>query len=186
MVAPELAKEREAIEQLRKRDAAVSHDLGHAGATAGQPAADLHPQPRRVPPADRPRRARACCRSCLPCPKTSPPNRLALARWLVSPDNPLSGAGDHEPPVGRVLRPRAGAHRGGFRLPGRAAQPPRAARLARPRAAPARLLDEANAQADRHECNLSAVVAGDAASCWRRTRRTGCWPAARASASRRR
>ncbi len=75
---------------------------------------------------------------------------------------PAVGAGDHEPPVGRVLRPRTGAHRGRFRLPGRAAQPPRAARLARPRAAPPRLVDEANAQVDRHERDLSAVVAGDA------------------------
>ena len=57
MVAPELAKERAAIERLRRRDADVSDHAGDARAAAGQPPADLHPQPRRVSPADRAGRA---------------------------------------------------------------------------------------------------------------------------------
>ena len=185
MVAPELAKERAAIEQLRKEHAGRSHDPGHAGAPARQPAADLHSQPRRVPAADRPRPAGRALDLAPVAQETSrQPAGLGPLAGLAR--KPAVGAGDHEPSVGRVLRPRAGAHRGGFRLPGRAAQPPRAARLARPRAAQAGLVDEADAQADRHECNLSAVVARRRPSCWRRTRRTACWPAARASAWRRR
>ena len=56
--------------------------------------------------------------------------RLALARWLSRPDNPLSTARDRQPDLAVPFRPRAGGHAQRLRPARRAAQPPRAARLA--------------------------------------------------------
>ena len=47
-----------------------------------------------------------------------------------------------------------------------------------------RLVDEGALPADRDLGDLSPVVAGRRPSCARRTRATGCWPAARGSGSR--
>ena len=78
-----------------------------------------------------------CSRSCPRCPGMSRPIGWPWRAGWSRRRTPF-GPGDHEPAVGRVLRPRARADRRGFRLPGRAAHPSRAARLAGARAASAR------------------------------------------------
>ena len=132
--APELAEARRELDRACPHGTAVSDDAGHARAPAGEPAADVHPPPRRIPPADRARRAGRASRSCPPCRRM---RRATGWRWPAGwsrRDNPL---------VARVTVNRQWAAffgRGlvrtdrGFRLPGRTADPPRAARLARRRA----------------------------------------------------
>ncbi len=144
MVAPELAKERAAIEQLRKGMPSYATTLITARAAAGQPTADLRPQPGRVPPADRAGRARRAVDTSLAAKGRSsqPAGFGALARFARQSAH---WSRDHEPPVGHVLRPGTGPHHRGFRLSRRVAQPPRAARLARPGAVPSRRIIEANA-----------------------------------------
>jgi Protein of unknown function (DUF1553)/Protein of unknown function (DUF1549)/Planctomycete cytochrome C len=89
MVAPELAKEQAAIEQLRKKMPANPTTLVFEERPPDNPRPTFirnrgeYLQPTdRVPPA---------VLSILPSlPKDGPSNRLALAHWLVSPENPLS------------------------------------------------------------------------------------------------
>ena len=90
MVAPELAKERAAIEQLRKQMPANPTTLVFQERPPENPRPTfIHNRGEYLQPTDR---VQPAVLSILPpLPKDAPSNRLALARWLVSPDNPLSG-----------------------------------------------------------------------------------------------
>ena len=86
--APEMADARRDLDQLIRSEPQYPDDAGHAGAPAGKPAAHVRPSSRRIPAAQRPRRAG---RGGLPAGPAAgcARNRLTLARWLVSRDNPL-------------------------------------------------------------------------------------------------
>jgi Protein of unknown function (DUF1553)/Protein of unknown function (DUF1549)/Planctomycete cytochrome C len=89
MIAPELAKERAAIEELRKGMPSSPTTLILQERPADNPRPSfIHNRGEYLQPTDR---VQPAVLSILPpLPKDVPPNRLALARWLVSPDNPLS------------------------------------------------------------------------------------------------
>ena len=59
-------------------------------APAGEPAADVRPPPRRVPPAGREGRARRARGPAPLADRMSAAEPPGFARWLVSPENPLS------------------------------------------------------------------------------------------------
>jgi mono/diheme cytochrome c family protein len=90
MVAPELAKARGAIDALSKQMPAYPTTL----VLAERPPADhrathIHNRGEFLQPGDR---VEPAVFSVLPpLPAGTPSNRLGLARWLVSPDNPLVG-----------------------------------------------------------------------------------------------
>jgi len=90
MVAPELAKERAAIEQLRKEMPADPTTLVLQERPPEDPRPTfVHNRGEYLQPTER---VEPAVLSILPqLPKNVPANRLALARWLSSPDNPLSG-----------------------------------------------------------------------------------------------
>jgi len=90
MVAPELAKEREAIEQLRKGMPSYATTLILQERPPEDPRPTfIHNRGEYLQPTER---VEPAVLSILPSlPKDVPANRLALARWLVSPDNPLTG-----------------------------------------------------------------------------------------------
>ena len=116
-------------------------------------------------------------------PEGQPRDRLGFARWLVSPrasaDRPRRG----QPLLAAALRHGPGQDGRGLRRPGRAAQPPRAARLAGRRVPRERLGREGPHEADRHVGHLPAVRPRRPPRSWRRIPRTACSPAARASGS---
>jgi hypothetical protein len=89
MVAPELAKERAAIEQLRTQMPASPTTLAFQERPDNNPRPTfIHNRGEYLQPTDR---VQPAVLSILPpLPKDAPSNRLALARWLVSPGNPLS------------------------------------------------------------------------------------------------
>jgi Protein of unknown function (DUF1553)/Protein of unknown function (DUF1549)/Planctomycete cytochrome C len=89
MVAPELAKAREAIEQVRKGIPANPTTLVLQERPPDNPRPTfIHNRGEYLQPTDR---VQPAVLSILPpLPKGVPPNRLALAQWLVSPDNPVS------------------------------------------------------------------------------------------------
>ncbi len=68
-VAPELAKEHAAIKQLRQALPHYPSTLVMSERRGGQPAADVHPQSRRVPPAYRAQSSRVFRLSCPLCPR---------------------------------------------------------------------------------------------------------------------
>jgi hypothetical protein len=88
--APELAKERAAIEQLRKQMPAEPTTLVFAERPANNPRPTfLHNRGEFLQPTER---VEPAVPSVLPpLPPDVPRNRLGLARWLVAPDNPLVG-----------------------------------------------------------------------------------------------
>ena len=90
LVAPELAKERAAIEQLRKGMPSGPTTLVMQERPPDNPRPTfIHNRGEYLQPTDR---VQPAVLSILPpLPKDVPPNRLALAQWLVSVDNPLSG-----------------------------------------------------------------------------------------------
>src|SRR5262249_47709057 len=131
--------------------------------------ADVPAPPRRVPANARARRAGS---AGVPAPTAA--RRAAEpadVRPLAGrPAQPARRPGDDEPPVGRFLRPRPRADHGGLRLPGRAADALRAARLARGRIHGPQMVAETDAPADRDECDLPAGVVrhpGIAGEGWR-------------------
>jgi Protein of unknown function (DUF1549)/Protein of unknown function (DUF1553)/Planctomycete cytochrome C len=90
MVAPELAKEREAIEQLRRElPSPVTTLVMQERPPDGQRATFIHNRGEFLQPTERV--SPAVLSVLPPLPKDVTPNRLALARWLMSPANPLSG-----------------------------------------------------------------------------------------------
>ena len=93
-----------------------------------------------------------------PLPPDSPKNRLALARWLVSPGASADRARDGQSLLADVLRSWNRENHRGLRLAGRQAHPSRAARLAGTRFHRQRLGCEAAAAADRDQRDVSAVV----------------------------
>ena len=111
------------------------------------------------------------------------PNRLGLARWLVSPENPLTARVDRQPRLGAVLRPRPRRDERGLRHA-------RAPRRRHPE-----LLDWLATEFVRQKWSLKALhrlivtsatyrqsAAGRAGAARARSRTTGCSRAARASA----
>ena len=89
MVAPELAKERAAIEEIRKATPHNPTTLVLQERPPDNPRPTfIHNRGEYLQPTDR---VQPAVLSILPhLPKDGPSNRLALARWLVSPDNPVS------------------------------------------------------------------------------------------------
>jgi hypothetical protein len=89
-VAPELAKEREAIEELRKTMPNRLTTLVMQERPPSNPRPTfVHNRGEYLQPTDR---VEPAVLSILPqLPKDGPRDRLALARWLVSRDNPLTG-----------------------------------------------------------------------------------------------
>jgi Protein of unknown function (DUF1549)/Protein of unknown function (DUF1553)/Planctomycete cytochrome C len=90
MVAPELAKEHAAIEQLRKEMPPEPTTLVLQERPPDNPRPTfIHNRGEYLQPTEK---VQSAVLSILPpLPKDAPPNRLALARWLVSPGNPLTG-----------------------------------------------------------------------------------------------
>jgi hypothetical protein len=90
MTAPELAKERTAIEQLRKQLPAEPTTLVFAERPANNPRPTfIHNRGEFLQPTER---VEPAVPSVLPPLRPDlPRNRLGLARWLVAPDNPLVG-----------------------------------------------------------------------------------------------
>jgi hypothetical protein len=90
MTAPELAKERAEIERLRKQLPAYPTTLVLAERPPENPRPTfVHNRGEFLQPKER---VEPNVFSVLPpLPKDAPRNRLGLARWLVSPDNPLTG-----------------------------------------------------------------------------------------------
>jgi hypothetical protein len=90
MTAPELAKERDEIERLRKQLPAYPTTLVMEERPAENPRPTfIHNRGEFLQPKER---VEPDVFSVLPpLPKDTPRNRLSLARWLVSPDNPLTG-----------------------------------------------------------------------------------------------
>jgi hypothetical protein len=90
MTAPELAKERAEIDRLRKEMPAYPTTLVMTERPPKDPRPTfLHNRGEFLQPRER---VEPEVFSILPpLPKDAPRNRLGLARWLVSPDNPLTG-----------------------------------------------------------------------------------------------
>jgi hypothetical protein len=90
MVAPELAKERADIDRLRKQMPAYPNTLVMAERPPQNPRPTYrHNRGEFLQPKER---VEPAVFSVLPpLPKDAPRNRLGLARWLVSPENPLVG-----------------------------------------------------------------------------------------------
>ncbi|HEY7314677.1 MAG TPA: PSD1 and planctomycete cytochrome C domain-containing protein [Gemmataceae bacterium] len=90
MTAPELAKERAEIDRLRKQLPAYPTTLVMAERPPENPRPTfIHNRGEFLQPKER---VEPDVFSVLPpLPKDAPRNRLGLARWLVSPENPLTG-----------------------------------------------------------------------------------------------
>src|SRR5581483_2164267 len=116
VTVPALADGRTATEAGPRRDrraaqatARAGDDAGHARAAGGQPAADVPPPPRRVPPAEGEGRARRARRlAAVTQGRTRRPADVRPVAGL--PREPADGAGDGQPPVARLLRPRDRPH----------------------------------------------------------------------------
>ena len=120
--------------------AAKQHPDRHGDGGPPQAAADLRPEARAVRPARHEPKVDPGVPACLGAlPPGAPANRLGLARWLVSPDNPLTA----RVTVNRLWQHHFGVGTGQdgreFRPSGRAAVAPGAARLAGDRVRPHRL-----------------------------------------------
>ncbi len=88
LVAPELAKERAAIDKLRKEMPAYPTTLVMKERPAENPRPTfVHKRGEFLQPTDRVEPALPAFLP--PLPEGAPRNRLGLARWLVGPDNPL-------------------------------------------------------------------------------------------------
>ena len=83
--------------------------------------------------------------------------RLELARWLTQPGNPLDGPGHGQPDLAAPLRPGDRRHAVQLRAPRRAADPSRAARLARGPIRRRRLVDQGDPSRDPALADLSAL-----------------------------
>ncbi len=161
MVAPELAKERAAIEQLRRGMPSYATTLILQERPPDNPRPTfVHNRGEYLQPTER---VEPAVLSILPSLAEGRPSQPAGSGALAGvAGQSAHGSRDDEPPVGHVLRPRPGPHHRGFRLP-------RASRPATPSCSTGSPWScsrqggsiEANAQVDRDECDLSAVIAGD-------------------------
>ena len=97
-----------------------------------------------------------------PLPSGTPVNRLTPGPMAGRPEEPADGAGRGQSVLGAALRRGAGRDRGGLRHAGRAAQPPRAARLAGGPLPRFGLGHQGPPAADRHLGDVPAIVAGAA------------------------
>jgi hypothetical protein len=89
LVAPELEKERAAIDKLRKEMPAYPTTLVMAERPAENPRRTfLHNRGEFLQPGDR---VEPALPGFMPAPKDAPRDRLELARWLASAENPLVG-----------------------------------------------------------------------------------------------
>ena len=101
---------------------------------ANGPAQDQDPAPEGTTSTSAQRSAEGVPEAIAPLPPGAPRDRLALARWLVSDDNPTDRPGRRQSLLGASLRHRAWSHQRGVRFARRTPDPPRIARLARDRA----------------------------------------------------
>ena len=129
-IAPELAEERAAIAQLEKQMPRYPTTLVMKERPPENPRPTfVHRRGEFLQPSER---VQPAVLSML-APHVPEGSRATGSAWRAGSfrvPNPVDGPGDHESPVGGVLRPGAGADGRGFRLPGRAADASRAAGLA--------------------------------------------------------
>ena len=78
------------IDALRKQLPRTADDARDAGAARRQPAADVPPSSRRVPAAEGEGRARRAGAASSAAGRRAPRTALTFAKWLVSPENPLT------------------------------------------------------------------------------------------------
>ena len=172
------------LAKLQQEEAAIKArgTIAHVMNEKDGRADGVHPLPRRVRQAARPGEGRRRPTSLPPMPDDLPRNRLGLAQWLLRAGAPADGPRDGEPLLAGGLRHRPGADERRLRHHRRAADPPRAARLAGGRVPRERLGREAVLQAARHVARPTARPRSRRRRSWRRTATTGCCRAARGSA----
>ena len=102
--------------------------------------------------------------------------RLDLAHWLVVAGEPAHGPRRRQPALAAVVRHGPGEDELRLRHPGRAAEPPGAARLAGGRV-PRQRLGRQAAGASSSSCRrrFAGVRRVTPRACWPRTRRIGCY-----------
>ena len=83
-------------------------------------------------------------------------NRMQFAQWLVSPNHPLTAAGDSQSSLGYIFRNGHRSNDGGSRLSRGVALPSRVDRLVGGRVREARLVVQAASPDDRDQCDVSA------------------------------
>ena len=115
------------------------------------------------------------------CPQARRITGWGLRKWLIDPGKSAAGARDRESLLADVFRHGHREDGRRFRLAGRVAVASGTAGLAGDGVHPHRLGREGDAEADRHQRDLPAVLARPRRNCCSAIRRTGCWRAVRGS-----